>query len=74
MIVSTKNIQEVCSFIVASCSRAIKDSSLPRKTVCEIHRNKFTALSLLLVGSREKRYIDDAVNEINCIEHSVTKK
>lgn len=73
MRVSTKNLQDTCSFIVNACRREVKANPSNRVMICASHRNQFKALSLLLVGFSEKQFIQGAIEQINCIEHSKQK-
>jgi len=56
MLISEKNLREVCNFLVQEYQngRSTKPDSL----------KSFRGLSLLLVGYKEKSIIDDSINQI----------
>ena len=74
MRISTKNLQDTCSFLVNECRREVKATPNFRVRICDQHRKEFRALSLLLVGFPEKRIVQAALDDIRCIEYARSKE
>lgn len=74
MRISTKNLEDTCSFLVSECRREVKANCDMKVFTCASYRNQFRALSLLLVGFPEKRIVQSALDDISNIEHAKPKK
>jgi|GEM_PF-3084470 len=74
MRISSKNLRDTCTFLVAECCREVKANRDMKVNICATYRNQFRALSLLLVGFPEKRIVQSALDHISCIEYSQSKQ
>lgn len=74
MIISSKNLKDTCEFIVQNCRREVRQNPVNATAICIAYREKFVALSLLLVGYSEKRVVEAAIDSIRFMESSYTVK
>lgn len=72
MIISERNLLSTCGFIVAKYERGISED-IEGKLYLE-SRSNLGGLSLLLVGFREKKHIDEAISRIDWIKQNQLKK
>ncbi len=72
MIISSKNLKDTCEFIVQNCRREVNQNPANANAICTAYRDKFVALSLLLVGYSEKRVIEAAVGSISSLQFTYT--
>lgn len=70
MLISQKNLEDTCQFLVMSCRRECKQDPASVLVLCGRYRLKFAGLSILLVGFREKRIVDNAIDQITVIQES----